>query len=217
MLDHRSGEQCARRILGARRLRAALLAVTLALLGACAPAPREERCDLLAESQIAFTAPDASDRVTVRTFAPSCGEAIALYAVTTADGEAIWAWSAIVQRTFGEALRGADADEMGAFLQRWSAARVERTSAAPAWPLGGETSTTLDRATYEDIRARDLPMLCHLSSVARETCVFWEPAAGGAGHFYDRDATGQTGFVDETAPQGPDDADTALPMRSEEN
>ena len=42
--------------------------------------------------------------------------------------------------------------------------------------------------TYEDIRARDLPMLCHATATGAEACVFYEPAAGAAGHFFDREA-----------------------------
>ena len=42
-------------------------------------------------------------------------------------------------------------------------------------------------ATFCHNRARDLPMLCHFSGTARQTCVFWEPVAGGAGHLFDQD------------------------------
>ena len=65
--------------------------------------------------------------------------------------------------------------------------------AAPEWSACSRPGqTTLDQLTYEDVRARDLPMLCHFSGTARQTCVFWEPAAGGAGHFIDRDICEET-------------------------
>lgn len=163
--------------------------LTLIALAACGPnAQTPQRCDLLAEARIDLTAPGAADRVTARSFGPTCEEAILLYAVTTADGEAIWAWSGVAQRAFGEAMRGGNADTMQSFLDRWVSVQVERASAAPPWPPNGDANVTLERVTYEDIRARGLPMLCYLSGVARETCVFWEPAAGGAGPFYERDA-----------------------------
>ena len=74
------------------------------------------------------------------------------------------------------------------FLQRWAQPALSTTQTAPEFSTLQPGQTTLDRLTYEDIRARNLPMLCHFSGTAREVCVFWEPAAGGAGHFYDRDA-----------------------------
>lgn len=77
---------------------------------------------------------------------------------------------------------------MREFLERWaSPTTLASTSTAPEFSDLVPGQTTLDQLTYEDIRARDLPMLCHLSGTARETCVFWEPAAGGAGHLLDRD------------------------------
>ena len=184
----------------------------VALAAACGPgAPTPPRCELVAEARVDLTAPGAADRVTARSFGPTCEEAILLYAVTTADGEAIWAWSGVAQRAFGEAMRGGNTDTMQSFLDRWVSAQVERASAAPPWPLIGDAAVTLERATYEDIRARDLPVLCHLSGVARETCVFWEPAAGGAGHFYERDAQDAGG-----APEPLHSGDEDLVIRSED-
>ncbi len=156
-------------------------------LAACAP--REAaHCNVSFDREIAFTAPDARDVVTVRALGPSCDKVVALYVIASEDGHPIWAWTAPASRAFGDAFQIADADAMRAFLERWASPRIERTSAAPAWPLREGAHTTLNRLTYEDIRARDLPMLCHLSGVALETCVFWEPAAAGAGHLLDREA-----------------------------
>lgn len=164
-------------------------AIFLLALGLAACAPRGGTdCTLSFDREIAFTAPDARDVVTVRALGPSCDQTILVYAIASEDGHPLWAWTAPAPRAFGDALQGADAEMMRAFLERWAAPRIERTSAAPAWPLREGAQTTLDRLTYEDIRARDLPMLCHLSGIALETCVFWEPAAGGAGHLLDRDA-----------------------------
>lgn len=213
MPHHRPRDQRTGRFRGARRLiRAAILAVG-ALAAACAPRSTEApRCDLVGEAAVNFTAAEAQDRVIVRSFGKNCGESAALYAVTTADGEVIWAWSTIIQRAFGDTMRGADAETMQAFLDRWANARVERAGATPAWPLPASVVTTLDQATYEDIRARDLPLMCHLTSVARETCVFWEPAAGSAGVFFERDA--QEAIA---ASQAEPEDDEELTLRSEEN
>ena len=177
---------------GVRRLRFALLLCALAL-AACAPRHQGHACDLSFEREIAFTAASSKDVVTARTIGPSCDKAFALYTIVSAEGDPIWAWTAPLSRVFGDLFVSAEAPQMRAFLERWSAPRLERTSEAPAWPVPDYVHTTLDRMTYEDIRARDLPMLCHLAGTALETCVFWEPAAGGAGHFLDRDVGERSG------------------------
>lgn len=163
------------------------LGIILLALGLAACAPREAvHCNASVEREVAFTALGAHDIVTARTLGPSCDKTILVYVIASEDGHPLWAWTAPAARAFGDAFAGADA--VRAFLERWASPRIERTSAAPAWPLPDGARTTLDRLTYQDIRARDLPMLCHYSGTGAETCVFWEPAAAGAGHLLDRDA-----------------------------
>lgn len=164
------------------------LLIALACVAASACAPRQAAdCTLSFDREIAFTAPDATEIVTARSLGTSCEKTVGLYTITSADGHPLWSWTAPMSQAFGETFVGAEQEAMRAFLERWSQPRIERTSAAPAWPLPENADTTLDRLTYEDIRARDLPMLCHLSGTGVEVCVFWEPAAAGAGHFLDRD------------------------------
>lgn len=162
--------------------------VLLALaLAACAPR-QQAGCDLSLTRDLSFSSAEAADRVTVRTLGPTCPQAIVVYAIHAEDGHPLWAWTAPVPLAFGEVFHDADADIMRAFLERWAQPHLTTTSEAPDFALLAQGQSTLDQLTYDDIRARNLPMLCHLSGTSRETCVFWEPAAGGAGHFYDRDA-----------------------------
>lgn len=168
-------------------IRAGLLLLLL-MASACAP-PQQAGCDIAVTRQIAFSTPGADDTIIARSFGAECGEAIVLYALTGADGGALWAWASPLARAFPHAAQ--DSDEMRAFLERWSAAQVGTTASAPAWTTLESDQTTLDQLTYEDIIARDLPMLCHFSGTAREACVFWEPAAGGAGLFFERDTETQ--------------------------
>ncbi len=161
--------------------------IAFALLNAaCAPA-QEARCDISVTRELSFTAADAQDTVTVRAFGPSCDKAIGHYEIRTAEGHPIWAWSAPLPRAFGDVFAASEPEAMREFLQRWARPTLSTTGQASEWPLLAPGQTTLDRLTYDDLRARDLPMLCHASATARETCVFWEPAAGGAGHLLDRD------------------------------
>ncbi|MBY0563186.1 MAG: hypothetical protein K2P58_03280 [Hyphomonadaceae bacterium] len=163
----------------------------VAALAACAPtAP--PRCDLEAARTIALTAPGAEDEIVAQAIGPACDKAVGLLVVRTAEGYPVWSWSAPISLRFGDVFAAQDREPMQAFLERWTDATLSTTGAAPDWSALAPGQTTLDQFTYDDIRARALPMLCHYSATARETCVFWEPAAGGAGHLYERD-------VEETA------------------
>jgi hypothetical protein len=156
-----------------------------AALFACACSPHGAQCDLTETRTIAFSAPNAHDVVTARATGPDCEKAIGLYAIRDGEGNPIWAWAVPLKQKFG-AVTDAKGVQLQAFLQRWTQPTITRTSAAPPWPRLAPGQTTLDRLTYEDIRARDLPMLCHFSGTAEEICIFWEPAAGAAGLLLER-------------------------------
>jgi hypothetical protein len=160
----------------------------LMLMGACAEQP-ERGCEVSVTRPVAFTAPDAEDVVTTRSFGASCEQTIGVYTVATGDGHPVWAHAIPLARAFGDGFAEPEREAMRAFLERWAQPEVANTSGAPAWAQLVPGQTTLDRLTYEDIRARALPMLCHYSGTARQICVFWEPGAASAGHFFDRDAT----------------------------
>lgn len=167
--------------------RLAVSAMALAV-AACSGAGR---CDLEVSRTIAFTAENAADTVRVLATGPACDKAIGSYEIRDAEGHPIWVWAAPLPRAFGDVFPAQEREVMRDFLARWSQPSIARTSTAPAWSDLGPGLTTLDQLTFEDIRARDLPLLCHASATGRETCVFWEPAAGGAGHFYDREMEDQ--------------------------
>lgn len=155
-------------------------------LAACAP-QQDAGCAVEVSQEIAFTHAGANDVVTARSVGDTCINAVGLITITTADGAPIWAWAAPLARHFGDDFIEPEPEAMRAFLERWTQADVRTTQAAPEWAQLTAGQTTLDRLTYDDIRARNLPMLCHYSGTARHICVFWEPAAGGAGLFYERD------------------------------
>lgn len=162
----------------------ALMLVVAIMLGACAP---QQRCDLTAVHEISFTNTTAPDTITARSFGAGCEQAVVLLVVRDAEGEPVWAWTGALAQRFGVIFSAEDDDAVQDFLARWVQARVATTQAAPQWNELMPGQTTLDQLTYDDIRARDLPMLCHFSATAREACVFWEPAAGAAGLFYERE------------------------------
>lgn len=164
-----------------------LLCIAAALaLSACVDRG-QSRCSLAHTQAIAFTSIAATDAITVRTFGGACDKTVGLYEIRDAEGRPLWSWSAPLQREFGDVFASDEPDEMRAFLEQWAQPQIETTATAPEWPQLAPGQTTLDQLTYADVRARSLPMLCHFSGTARQICVFWEPVAGAAGHFYDRE------------------------------
>lgn len=186
MPDHRSGVACAVDDGGVRSVRLLLVLCALLASGACTGA-RPARCDFTETRQIAFTSADGGDRVTARSFGISCDKALGVYEVTDPEGRPVWAWATPLARSFGDVFTAEEPDHVRVFLSEWADPVILTTLSAPEWSALAPGQTTLDELTYADIRARDLPMLCHYSGTARQTCVFWEPAAGGAGHMFDRD------------------------------
>lgn len=164
-------------------IRIALLALAVAV-AACTS---QERCDLTAVHEVSFTNTAAPDSITARSFGASCDQAVILYVVRDGEGAPVWSWTGTLAQRFGAIFSADDREAVRDFLARWAQASVATTQTAPSWEVLSVGQTTLDQLTYEDIRARDLPMLCHFSATGRETCVFWEPVAGAAGLFYERE------------------------------
>lgn len=164
-------------------MRSFVVVMALALSACAQTAPG---CNLEATHDFALSGASETDTITVQTIGPSCDKAIGLYVVRDAEGYALWSWSAPLRHAFGDVFAPEDTEHTQQFLDRWVLPVLETTQDAPAWNELHPGQTTLDQLTYEDIRARNLPMLCHFSGTARQTCVFWEPAAGGAGHMIDR-------------------------------
>lgn len=171
-------------------MRLALLSL-LVLLTGCAPFAG--RCDMSAARDIAFTSAGARERIVTRSFGSSCDKAVGVFVIEDQEQRPLWSWSAPLEHAFGNVFPPTDREAMDNFLSRWAAPELATTQAAPEFALLAPGQTTLDRTTYEDLRARNVPMLCHYSGSNRQTCVFWESAAGAAGHFYDRDAEPESG------------------------
>lgn len=192
MPRHRPGFEHASHDRSIRPVTRTLLLISFAwLAAACAPT-EVQRCDMAVAHEISFTSESAPDRVTAQALGASCDKATLLYVIHDADERPIWAWASPMPRAFGDVIASDEPERMREFLETWARPEISTTGQAPAWGGLAPDQTTLDQFTYDDIRARDLPMLCHFSGTARQTCVFWETAAGGAGLFFDRD-------VEETA------------------
>lgn len=169
------------------------LLVALALCAAACAQPKQQSCDMSVETPVHFSSDEETDTLTARTIGARCDRTFALLTIESHEGDAIWSWTAPTANAFGDQFHNADAAALSQFLAGWAAPVTGVTTDAPAWPeqapaLPEGAFTTLDRAVYEDVRARSLPMLCHLASVGRQTCLYWEPAAARAIPLLERDA-----------------------------
>lgn len=167
-------------------MRLFLLALAALALASCTQSANTAGCHFQATHDFSFDGDGGVDTITAQSIGPSCDKAIGLYTIRDQEGFPIWSWSAPLKHAFGDVFAAEDEEHVQHFLDRWVLPALATTASAPAYETLTAGQTTLDRLTYDDIRARDLPMLCHFSGTARQTCVFWEPAAGGAGHFLDR-------------------------------
>jgi hypothetical protein len=163
-------------------VRLVALLVLFALAAACTP--RASDCNVNVARELEFAG--ATVALRAETQGPNCHQAIALYTLRDEAGDLIYAWTTPLQRGFGDVFAAEPDEHLQSFLERWAQPAVLTTESAPAWAELEVGQTTLDQLTYNDIRARELPMLCHYSGTSREACVFWEPAAGAAGHLFDR-------------------------------
>lgn len=145
-------------------------------------------CDLEVSTTIALTNAEAQDMLTARARGPSCDKTIGAYEIRTSEGFPVWSWSAPLAHRFGDVFEPEGQEYMHEFLTRWTSPEIITTQAAPPFDDLDAGQTSFDKLTYEDVRARNLPMLCHFVATARQTCVFWEPAAGGATPLYERES-----------------------------
>lgn len=185
MSDRRSRIQHARLDRDLRPVRFLITLALFAIIAACAR-PSAAACDVSVSSEVEFAGAPVDIRA--ETQGPNCHQAIALYTIRDQAGDLIYAWTTPLQRGFGDVFAAEPDEHLQSFLERWAQPFMSTTAAAPAWDELEVGQTTFDQLTYADIRARDLPMLCHYSGTSRESCMFWEPAAGAAGHFFDRAA-----------------------------
>ena len=136
-------------------IRPLIFAIAL-LAGACA---QEDvvTCEVEAVREAAFSAPGAADVIAARSLGRECGQAIGVLSVTLADGQPVWAYAAPLSAAFGEGFIEPEPEAMRAFLERWAQAEITSAAHAPSWTQLEPGQTTLDRLTYDDIRARNLP------------------------------------------------------------
>ena len=186
MPGDRSALACAGHDRRLRPVRAFALA-RFALIAACAP---RAACDMQAAHDDRVHQARSARTVVVRTLGARCDRAIAVCRV---DGRGRRA-AVVLERAAGASLwrcfrRQRSRSDGQISSTRWARPDAVAHRSSAGMVLAGARA---DHARPPHLRRSARPQSADAVPFfrigARETCVFWEPAAGFAAHFYDRDA-----------------------------
>lgn len=192
--------------------RAGLVGAIAMLMAACAPAPTPpaptasppatpkadtlHACSVLSARTVAFTAPDAQNRLEAHAFGPSCQGATVVVTLRDAQGHALWAQAEPYTQlaTYDPSMPPATPEILQQFLDTMLvSARMVRTAEAPEWTPdrpslaleeGVLDETRLPREFYLQLRVKNLPMLCVPMGQHAQSCLFFDPASDGVGELY---------------------------------
>lgn len=153
-----------------------------------------EGCAVSAERTIAFSSPN--DRVVAALDGPRCDALAATLTIRRPDGALVWTYAVRADWLAPEALGpGASKAAASAAAEAWSNVTVQRTGQFAAWPQTvpgveptADMRTPFDREGYEEIRARNLPVVCFATGAETIDCLFWDPDAQMAQIIYDAGA-----------------------------
>jgi len=171
----------------------ALAAFALGLAACSQPsAPAPAGCARSATHEVTWSQADAADVITTSSQGPSCSRAVVTFVARNARGDPLWAFaSTYYDMTAGGAPPpGAPAvtdAQMDAFLAGWANVTVSTTNTLPEWREGVATltesattfayDTPFTRDVYENLRARNLRMICYAAAVEATQCLIIDPAS----------------------------------------
>jgi hypothetical protein len=142
--------------------------------------------------EVTFSSARSPDTITARSEGPSCKQAVVTLVLRDSAGNPFWAFANTYYDMTAGGAPPPDAPQvteaqMDGFLAGWAKATMTRSSTLPEWREGtaGLTttgglaySTSLPRASYEALRARDLPLLCYAAAAEATQCLVMDPATG---------------------------------------
>lgn len=133
------------------------------------------------------------DRITASANGPSCLQAFVTLSIRAANGDALWIHAAPYYDMVAGGAPPPDApavsaERMDAFLSSWAEPTLGRSGTLPHWRAGSASltesadtfayDTPFDRDAYEQLRARDLPMLCYAAAAEASQCLIIDPLSG---------------------------------------
>lgn len=164
----------------------------LALVGCDRPRAVDAGCTREVTREVSWSGA-APDSITASSSGPSCLQAIVTLAIRNAGGDALWVHAAPYYDMVVGGAPPPDApvvsgQRMDEFLSAWAEPTLATTDTLPEWREGAESlaesadtfsyDTAFDRPTYEQLRARALPMLCYAAAVEATRCLIVDPQSG---------------------------------------
>jgi hypothetical protein len=163
-----------------------LIIAAVAALAACSQAEEAETmsagCDARGVSQ--WAAGEATYSVEAASFGPDCARAVATIVIRDGSGVPVYSEAHLAAHVMPLA-HVTDAVAMQTALAEWTNPGQRQTSAGlPQWPANAESPATgefpfyphegIDRAQYEGIRARNLPVICYVQGMESLNCLVLE-------------------------------------------
>ena len=148
-------------------------------------------CARSATHNVTWTSAEAPDTIIASSEGPTCAQAVVTLAGRNSAGDPLWAFaSTYFDMTLGgrppEGAQPVDEAEMDEFLASWANVTEMRSGDLPQWREDAATltasadtfayETPFDRETYEMLRERNLPMVCHASGAEAVQCLIVDPA-----------------------------------------
>jgi hypothetical protein len=166
-------------------MRAALLALAFAGLGACGAL--DTPCNFSETGSISLTSIAERDTVVASSEGASCARATLRLQIRSAGGRTVFETSSPAAQQLGGVVLSINETSVRGFLAGWAAQSVTYTALAPPWEqLDADANVALSRDEYEAVRARQLRMVCPTIARDRVSCVYWDPDAERAVHLFDR-------------------------------
>lgn len=179
-------------------MRLLLMTLAVATLAACSrPAETQTAaagCARSATHEVTWSNAAAPDVVTATSAGPSCAQAVVTLVMRNAAGDPLLAFAAThYAMTAGDSpppdgLPAVSDADMDRFLAGWANVTEMRSGALPEWRADAatltESATTFayvtpfSRDVYENMRSRDLPMVCYAGAVEGSRCLIIDPATG---------------------------------------
>ena len=188
-------------------LAAACSPAPVATAPAAAPSPTASATQALATAlctppqsrEIAFTAPEAKDVLTIEAIGVSCAEASVHVSIRKADGKLVWSYAVPVSHTWAmipddDKPPVAEKQVPAYMAEILKVAAIRKTSEAPDWPKGKERpedpgglfySTDDARDNYLETRAKGLPMFCFEPTMGVGQCVAYHAEENFAAAYYE--------------------------------
>jgi len=178
-------------------MRAFALAVAALALSACGSENSSNQteasaCAAQATHNVTWSETERQDAIVARAEGPSCTQAVVVWTMRNADGDALWVFaSTYYDMTAGgnppDDAPATEASAVQEFLTSWVNVTEMRSGQLPEWradqsrpgegvePFGYETP--FDREVYDMMRQRNLPTICYAAAVAAVQCLVMDPAS----------------------------------------